>query len=142
MESRKIGFTGTREGLSEYQKDEVVCWLREIQPTEVHHGMCRGGDTDFHLLVLEGLDAHEGIVTDCKIIGHPPINKKDYVRVTCDEYREEKDYLVRNKEIVDSVETLIACPLGEETLRSGTWSTVRYARKQGKEVIIIPRSYE
>jgi len=33
---------------------------------------------------------------------------------------------------------MIAAPSGPETLRSGTWSTVRYARSKAKEVYILP----
>ena len=45
-----------------------------------------------------------------------------------------KPYLDRNRDIVDACEVLLATPDGPERLRSGTWSTVRYARKIGKPV--------
>jgi hypothetical protein len=45
-----------------------------------------------------------------------------------DEIAEDKDFLERNRDIVDRVEILIAAPEGPEVQRSGTWSTVRYAR--------------
>ena len=52
--------------------------------------------------------------------------------------REEKPYLDRNKDIVDETNILMACPnKAEEVQRSGTWSTVRYARKVGKAVLIV-----
>lgn len=138
----KIGFTGTREGMSEYQIQEVICWLREIQPSEVHHGLCEGSDGEFHDLVVEGINAFEGIVSICKIIGHPPLAKKFYAYRKCDEFRPDKPYLVRDHNIVDETDTLIACPLGDEVMRSGTWATIRYALKQKKEVILIPRNYD
>jgi hypothetical protein len=52
--------------------------------------------------------------------------------------RPERPYLDRNKDIVRETASLIAAPAEpEEQLRSGTWSTVRFARKQGKPVFLI-----
>jgi len=52
--------------------------------------------------------------------------------------RNPKPYLERNHNIVDESELLIACPKSkEEELRSGTWATVRYARKKGVRIILI-----
>jgi len=46
--------------------------------------------------------------------------------------------LERNRAIVDETDILLAAPLeSEEQLRSGTWATVRYARKQHKTVLVI-----
>ena len=39
--------------------------------------------------------------------------------------------------LVDACEVLLATPKGPEKLRSGTWATVRYARKVGKRIVII-----
>lgn len=129
----KIGFTGTREGLSEYQRGELIDWLILLQPTEVYHGLCEGGDEEFHDLVRI-------LFPDtCRIIGHPPLNKKYYSHRVCDEYRKEKDYISRNHDIVDESDALIGCPKGEEVLRSGTWATIRFCKKTGKECIIIER---
>jgi len=67
----------------------------------------------------------------------PQIQKK---RAFCEGYseiREEKPYPVRNRDIVDESDMMVACPGGPEELRSGTWSTIRYAHKQGKEVLIL-----
>lgn len=54
-----------------------------------------------------------------------------------DTWVDRKPNLVRNKDIVESTDVLLACPKGPEELRSGTWSTVRLARKQGKRVVIF-----
>lgn len=47
------------------------------------------------------------------------------------EERPAKPYLERNKDIAnEGIDGLIAAPSGwVEELRSGTWATVRYARK-------------
>ena len=51
---------------------------------------------------------------------------------------QEKEYLVRNHNIVDSTDMLIGCPKEmQEQLRSGTLATIRYAKKKNKKIIII-----
>lgn len=94
-----------------------------------HHGDCIGADADFHrLAVLQGLKTH----------GHPPINPSKRAWCKFDEIENEKEYLDRNKDIVDATHFLIACPQTfEEELRSGTWSTIRYARIQQKPGVIV-----
>jgi predicted Rossmann fold nucleotide-binding protein DprA/Smf involved in DNA uptake len=54
------------------------------------------------------------------------------------DWREAKPYLKRNKDIVRGTELLLAT-LAEasEQHRSGTWSTVRFARKQGRAIWLI-----
>jgi len=46
-------------------------------------------------------------------------------------------YLERNKVIVRSSRAMVATPKGAEELRSGTWSTVRFARKLELPILII-----
>ncbi len=47
-----------------------------------------------------------------------------------------KEYLERDRDIVDATEALFATPDGPERAKSGTWYTVRYAVKTGKPVYI------
>lgn len=51
----------------------------------------------------------------------------------------EKPYLKRNDDIIKNSQILIACPIDKtkEILRSGTWSTIRKARKLDKNVLIL-----
>lgn len=129
----KIGFTGTHQGMTLVQKKSVTKILKNISVIlEVHHGDCIGADEDFHNIC---------VYLNIPIIIHPPI--KDKARAFCKNYyqiREPKDYIVRNHDIVDETDLLIACPKGfKEELRSGTWTTVRYARKvKRRELIIYP----
>lgn len=73
---------------------------------------------------------------------HPP-NKKG-LRSFCSPNgeginHEEKPFIKRNHDIVDACDVLIACPeTNKEVQRSGTGATIRYARKQGKKIELIP----
>jgi hypothetical protein len=54
------------------------------------------------------------------------------------EERPELPPLDRNKVMVDECPTLIGMPKGmQEELHSGTWATIRYARKRKREIIIV-----
>ena len=124
-----LGFTGTRDGMSRKQFGIVAHLLQEATPSEVHHGGCKGADAGFHVLARR---------LGIKIILHPPVVMKNQVIFTADEVRPAAPYLVRNHHIVDETEGIIACPgQDHEVLRSGTWSTVRYARVRSKPINII-----
>ena len=124
----KVGFTGNRDGMTEDQKATVERLL-SIRPTELHHGDCIGCDADAHYIALQ---------FKIPIIGHPPDFPGQRMFLHYAEKREEKPYLERNHDIVDETDILIACPeQAEEIMRSGTWATVRYARKVGKAVLVI-----
>jgi hypothetical protein len=125
-----VGFTGTQGGMSPMQYHSVRKLLSVLRLTikEVHHGDCIGSDAHFH-----------DLCTAYPIIIHPPINESK--RAFCKgatRILPAKDYLSRNKDIVRETEVLIATPSGlTEELRSGTWSTIRFAVKLGKRVIIV-----
>ena len=139
----RVGFTGTRFGMTRKQLREVRKFLRENWQsiTEVHHGDCMGADDDFDTLFdVRRLDSMPSKHKIKKVI-HPPDNSLD--RAFCeiydgDELRGEKPYLERNHDIVDECDTLVSTPRTlTEVLRSGTWATIRYAKKKQKTVIII-----
>lgn len=120
-----LGFTGTRWGMGDLRVPIVSYLIEKLNPAVAHHGLCKGSDTEFHHLVRK--------VTNARIVGHPPIRKGTYVYSECDEYWEDKEYIDRDKDIVDESDILIATPnTVQEVLRSGTWTTVRYARKRMK----------
>jgi hypothetical protein len=125
----KTGFTGTQRGMTAAQKRVVETFIRNIKG-EFHHGDCIGADEEAHEIALgHGL----------KIVIHPPANTKK--RAFCEDatdLRIEKSYLSRNKDIVLETEQLIAAPgEEEEQTRSGTWSTVRYARSLKRVISIV-----
>ncbi len=127
----KVGFSGTRRGMTELQWRAFREELRTSFPSEFHHGDCIGADDEAATLVYE----HRAT---CKIVRHPPDNTQNRANNQCHrESREPKPYLERNRAIVDETLHLIAAVSGPEEVRSGTWSTVRYARKMGRKITII-----
>jgi predicted Rossmann fold nucleotide-binding protein DprA/Smf involved in DNA uptake len=130
----KVGFTGTREETTPEQHHALCQLVQSLESvTEWHHGACIGADA-------EGIDVACEHAKGARRIAHPPENRAMVSLVALDLSDEVLDplpYLERNRAIVDACDVLIACPKGPEELRSGTWSTVRYARKQGKRVVII-----
>jgi hypothetical protein len=49
-----------------------------------------------------------------------------------------KKYVERDHDIVDETDMMISFPpTNKEILRSGTWTTIRYARKKKKKLYII-----
>jgi hypothetical protein len=123
-----FGLTATRHGMSREQRIAFGSFLAGTRG-EMHHGLCVGGDADGHG-IARGLGYW--------IIGHPPTDPKLRADLECDVLRPAKPYLVRNKDIVDETIALIACPSEpEEQPRGGTWSTVRYARKVGRPIVLI-----
>jgi hypothetical protein len=130
----KIGFTGTRNGMTRLQRAFVLRAVGQCHVTEVHHGACIGADYDFHTIAM---------LLKLPIVIHPGVNKQGvcYARANCPNAKEvkpEKFYLDRDKDIVNAVDLLIATPKSRvEELRSGTWATVRYARKKDKDLLIV-----
>ncbi len=126
----KVGFTGTRHGMSDEQIKEFKKLITSKKTEEFHHGMCVGSDKQAHDIVEKKITT----------VGHPPVYKKFVADCSCDVLKKPYDYLARNKNIVDSTDILIATPDCKEKVRSGTWSTVRYARIQGKKIYVIHKN--
>jgi len=134
-----VGFSGTQDGMTPIQRATVSVVLMEAVlgnagfPVVLHHGDCIGADEEAHELAggME-IDRH----------AHPP--DKDVKRAfTVAEFSEPpKPYRVRNQDIVDVTKQLVAAPSGAEAdqPRSGTWMTVRMARRAGLTVTIVTAS--
>lgn len=126
----RVGFTGTREGMTIQQKVTVLKILRDISPDWGHHGDCVGADADFHASCR---------ALGIKVKGHPPI-KPDF-RAYCefDEQNVPKAYYARNRDIVqEAPDLLIATPKeSKEQPKGGTWYTVGYASSVKRYTIIV-----
>ena len=111
------------------QKRDVEHTLRLNKPNEAHHGDCKGADKQFHDIAKS---------FGYEITVHPPIDDKKRAFCKGDYSTAPKEYLARNKDIVDACDILIATPKSAaEEVRSGTWSTIRYAKKTHKRGVII-----
>ena len=136
MLSETIGFTGTRNGMTDQQKHVVNQILHRLQPEWCVHGDCIGADTDFHqicVLLRENSPEQFKIrIRPCDITSMRAGNN-DY-----DDEMPVKKPLVRNRDIVTDADLQIGTPSScKEILRSGTWATLRQARKTGKPLVIV-----
>lgn len=123
-----IGITGTRIGATREQIDIMVRLANDYTIHELHHGDCVGVDEQAHDFIGSRSEI---------IIIHPPTDPKYRAWCEGDVLLAPRSYLVRNRAIVNATDMLFGFPDGPERLRSGTWSTVRYAVEQNKPVTII-----
>lgn len=126
-----LGFTGSRNKPNNNVYENLQKFIIENKNKiiEAHHGDCIGSDKIFDNEIKK-----YGI----KTIIHPP-NINNY-RSFCsyDEIKSPMSFLKRNKNIVDSSNILIALPpTDHEIIRSGSWQTIRYARKKNKKIYIF-----
>lgn len=131
MSSINVGFTGTshHDGMNDFQHDSVERLLKWLHPKKVHHGDCVGADYHFDV-ITKRLGIYRVL--------HPPTDDKKRAFCKTEEERVPYPYLVRNKHIVNETKVLIATPKEtEEVLRSGTWSTIRYARKLNRAIALV-----
>lgn len=130
----RLGFTGTQIGMTQAQRITLAMCLATLDPASLAHGDCIGSDEQAHAMAL----------TACvRVYIHPPldVSKRAWCEGATYVFAPD-EYLVRNRAIVDACDILIATPKRMiEELRSGTWATVRYARRlrgaNRKQVIVI-----
>ena len=127
-----LGVSGTQVGATHIQKrmlHRVLLALGKV--SHFHHGDCVGVDELMHSMVLAHWD-------DVEVNIHPPINRTKRAFCRPGKTWPAKDYLVRNKDIVDASTLMIFAPKEcEEQLRSGTWSTYRYAKKRNVPYYLV-----
>ena len=124
-----LGFTGTQKGMTPEQRNVIRDLLRSLTDVTVHYGDCIGADNEFF---------EEALRCGAFTISHPPVNESKRAFTPAHVVLEAKDYIARNHDIVDASVMLIAAPAEYgERLRSGTWATIRYARKVGTPVMLI-----
>jgi hypothetical protein len=133
-----IGISGSRHGFatrSQEQRFKEFSSHFELFETDgglpvLHHGDCTGIDEQvFYFLKGWGW----------RTVGHPPIESKHRAYLESDETKEPREYMTRNMQIVRDIDYLIAIPSGkeDERRRSGTWATVRMARRARRLIKVI-----
>lgn len=128
-----LGFTGTRDGMTQAQMQVVHSILLTGMVEELHHGDCVGADAEAHALAQS---------ESVPLVLHPP--EDDEYQAYCSgpgirSKAHPKPYLVRNRQIVYCTKELIATPAQDhEIKRSGTWATVRVARNLDRKIYIVP----
>lgn len=127
----QIGFTGTREGMSDRQQAALNMLLDNFPGTEFHHGDCIGADSQ--AAKIANSCGHEVHAHPCDL---PFMRGDNKAHVTY----ETKPPLDRNRDIVNNCDLLIAAPKSlSPSASGGTWYTIRYAGSVGKPVVILER---
>jgi hypothetical protein len=140
----ELGFTGTRHGMTDAQREAFrkVFWELPDRVGRFNHGACKGADAEaaaivrgFHLgtniAAYPGRGAHDEEGDENPWLDKEALNDADEIHPT-------KTHFARNRDIVNAVDVLIACPPCKPLPSSGgTAYTVTFARKSGKRVIIV-----
>lgn len=144
LEDVSLGITGSRVPLADAQKHSLGIMITAIMRITglkaIHHGCATGTDETSHGIALT--------IPGADIYGHPGYGNNKSQPHLMDLRPEEftllypaKPYRERNKDIVTYSRLILACPLYPEndtrSARSGTWQTVRLARRTQKPVILI-----
>lgn len=136
-----VGFTGTRNGMTMVQMDNLTGILLAQKKRDVdnwfHHGDCIGSDEQAHKIAKD---------LGYKVHLHPPSDDKQ--QAFCQEYdaiTEPKSYRARNRDIIRTCGVLVATPAEDQVMvssgmfnfrGSGTWMTVHMAQELDKPRII------
>lgn len=131
-ETRGVGFTGTQDGMQFVQLKSTHELFHQLHKEYdwFEHGDCTGSDEEAHRLARS---------VGFKIRIRPPIieTKRAFCK-KAEIVMPPKPYLDRNRDIADHCKVLVATPKGfEEELRSGTWSTIRAAKRLRRPVYIV-----
>jgi hypothetical protein len=135
----KVSFTGTRKGMTEWQKQQLRKWLLDHKEeiSLFAHGCCCGADVEAHAIVREvlGKGTYVAVFPSTAKTRMPVPSDANSVAAPKAPYDRDRDIVKAGSDV------LLAAPLDnpEKTLRSGTWATVRLAKKQGTEVVIFWR---
>lgn len=130
-----IGFTGTRHGMTRPQQEAVRTMLQKTlarygASVLCVHGACVGADAEF-----DALCAERGLDVVCRPSDLPGMTAS----VTARPIAPPAAPLARNVAIVRMSSVLIARPRGTEQdePRSGTWATIRQARRDRVPVRLV-----
>jgi hypothetical protein len=124
-----IGFTGTQAGMTEPQHSRLVkllTYLKGEGADEFRHGDCTG---------LRRGGAQLAVSLGIEPVIHPPDNPRKRAWCQANRIEPPEPYLKRNRTIARVADVMVATPREKNmVLRSGTWSAIRYALAEGKDV--------
>lgn len=131
-----VGFTGTRLGMNLVQSRHLIELLTEDERLEddsdehdFHHGDCIGSDAKAFVIARQ---------LGWRTVAHPGLSSRLRANTESDEIRTPLGFAERNRMIVDESMILLATPNTEYNInRSGTWSTIRYARRIYRPILIL-----
>lgn len=129
----RVGFSGTRYGLTGgqgYVLDSILYVLFDSRGSvELHEGDCIGADE---------YAATSATSIGYRVVCHPPTNSLLRAHAPHNELLPPLPFLRRNRKIVEDTDILLATPSDDlEVMRSGTWATIRHARKLERPRIVI-----
>jgi hypothetical protein len=134
----KLGFTGTREGMTIRQKYTVRFMLEVTHPHEVHHGDCLGSDAECNVIAVN---------LDLFVVTHPPLlnTYRAFTKHKLGVDYAPADYKVRDRAIVNETDFLLATPnvawqkgsMWYDRGRGGTLYTVKYAIERGVNTMVV-----
>lgn len=125
---RVYAFSGTRDGMTDRQLEALFSILSEWTG-KLLYGNCVGADAQAH-------DMAQELGYEIEIFPGP--SEAMSARRTASVMHPPSPFLKRNMEMVSRCCVLIAAPrTSAEVMRSGTWSSIRYARKLGRKTIIL-----
>lgn len=134
MPGRMVGFSGTsRKPLPKAQGRALRVVLDGLKGDGIRWlgtGMAQHGDAQANTLARRLGYATRGYPMTGN--PHPPLFFVDWKQ-------EAKPPLERDEDIAIDCDVLVACPRGPESTlpRSGTWATIRRARKWKRRIIIV-----
>lgn len=113
------------------------------EPDEVYTGGAYGVDTEVHNFATEMWPkAKLFLILPAVPFNEEVLDTKGVIHLwTSEGQTNSKSYMIRNDALVALCDKLIAFPLtATEERRSGTWATVRRAKKANKPVTLFPLS--
>jgi hypothetical protein len=133
----RVGFTGTRHGMSTAQLEQlrlVLQWLRAASAEWPKPGVFDHGDGPG----VDGQPSSDAQAADLArrmgfgLAPHPVEQAENETWAAA--------ALRRDRVIASTCDVLVAAPRRDaEEVRSGTWATVRYAREAGKPIVMLSR---
>lgn len=125
-----IGFTGTRDGMTEAQEEAVKDLLLHLGATRLLHGACHGADRQAHRIAIGMFRDLYPARPEQLYWAEQHIAPGDTIHPLPASDVKPNPEIWRNHKIVDRADVMIAAPASPiEILRSGTWATIRYAKQ-------------